>query len=282
MKNELFSVRMRASKKGRLRAESTPAPAGRDQEVHISGAEGLHGKSEIRTVTYNYIDRALNHSRGNPDQIVITIEKVKEKPVPVATLPVTTLKCPSPAKAKCFILDMLKRHGVSEVAAKIALKLLYTTTSMRGASLIFSGSGRNIGQGRDRGIRVSRIGIGRQAAQSLADELKKQDLDNDTVKEALILASKVSSCRQVIAEICISDDPDYTTGYISSREAGYVRIPHIKMRNSGTGGRVFFIRDGSDIDSVINYLEKTPVIVKSISPCCGTYSSDEIINSHNL
>lgn len=282
MKSELFSVRMRASKKGRPRAEGRPASAGREREVHISGAEGLHSRAEIRTVADKYIDRALNHSRGAPDQIVITIEKIKEKAVPVATLPVTTLKCPSPAKAKCFILDMLKRHGISDIAAKIALKLLYATTSMRGAFLIFSDSGRKIEPGRDRGIRVSRIGIGSQATESLAAELRKQDLDNETVREALILASKVSSCRQVIAEICISDDPDYSTGYISSREAGYVRIPHIKKKNSMIGGRVFFIRDGSDIDSVINYLEKTPVIVKSISPCYGTYSADEIINRHNL
>src|ERR1700690_1904030 len=112
-----------------------------------------------------------------------------------ATLPVITLKCYSPAKAKCFILDMLKRHGISDHAVKTALELLYSSSSMRGASLIFSGSGKRIESARDRGIRASRIGIGRRAAQSLSDELKKQDLDNETVKEALVLASKVSSCR---------------------------------------------------------------------------------------
>ena len=64
---------------------------------------------------------------------------------------------------------------------------------------------------------------------------KSTGLNNTTVKEAIILASKVAACRQVTAELCISDDPGYTTGYISSKKYGYVRIPHIKKKGEKNG-----------------------------------------------
>ena len=76
------------------------------------------------------------------------------------------------------------------------------------------------------------------------------------MKEALVLASKAASWPDVIAEACISDDPDYTTGYIASKEFGYLRIPNIKREKKMHGGRVFFIREAADIAGLIVYLEK--------------------------
>ncbi len=104
-------------------------------------------------------------------------------------------------------------------------------------------------------------------------------MNNSTVKEALILASKVAACRQVTAELCVSDDPEYTTGYVSSGRHGYVRIPHIKKKGEKKGGRVFFLEEDADIGSVIGFLEKTPVIINSLSPCYGVRTINEIIDS---
>ena len=42
-------------------------------------------------------------------------------------------------------------------------------------------------------------------------------INTTTVKEALILASKLHHAH-IIAEVCISDDPDYTTGYFASEK----------------------------------------------------------------
>jgi 6-carboxyhexanoate--CoA ligase len=71
----------------------------------------------------------------------------------------------------------------------------------------------------------------------------------------------VASCRDIIAEICISDDPDYTTGYIASKKFGYLRIPNIKNYGEMHGGRVFFVRENADADRLIEFLEKTPVVI---------------------
>ena len=96
----------------------------------------------------------------------------------------------------------------------------------------------------------------------MSKKLKSLGLNNTTVKEALLLASKVASCRDILAEICVSDDPDYTTGYIASRKFGYLRILNIKKTGSMCGGRVFFVREGADPGKVISYLQNKPVVLR--------------------
>jgi 6-carboxyhexanoate--CoA ligase len=86
----------------------------------------------------------------------------------------------------------------------------------------------------------------------------------------------------VIAELCISDDPHYTTGYIASNQFGYVRIPCIKQSGRKIGGRVFFIQEGSDIDKMIWYLERTPVIIDRIGTYKGIQPAEEILDNSYL
>ncbi|TAN41369.1 MAG: 6-carboxyhexanoate--CoA ligase [Nitrospirae bacterium] len=275
MKQNLFSVRMRASRKtGQGKAAKQP-------EVHISGAEGLYPGTEVSDAAGSYLDRAMRHSRGKPDRIVITVEKVSDRPNPLRSLPVRTLLCDSPATARKLMKDLLAVCGISPDAVRKALKLLYAAEPKRGASLVCSVSGKRVEPDRDRGVRASRIGISRQADRALSAGLTKHGLDTETVKEALVLASKVSACNGVLAEVCISDDPGYTTGYLSSRDLGYVRIPNIKAGRSGKGGRVFFVREDADISAIVAYLEKTPVIVTRTSPCSGTSSADELLDRYN-
>jgi 6-carboxyhexanoate--CoA ligase len=120
-----------------------------------------------------------------------------------------------------------------------------------------------------RGVRASRLGISKKAELALSASLTRQEINTPTVKEALLLASKVASCNHVVAELCISDDPDYTTGYVASMKLGYVRIPHLKDKGDKEGGRVFFLSDEADISAAIRYLEKTPVILCSVPECFG-------------
>ena len=49
-------------------------------------------------------------------------------------------------------------------------------------------------------------------------------------EEAIVLATKVANCPGIIGEICISDDPEYVTGYVSSKEIGYRRIKKMKRK----------------------------------------------------
>jgi len=107
----------------------------------------------------------------------------------------------------------------------------------------------------------------------------KYRINTETVKEAIILSSKLISCKQVIAELCVSDDPDYTTGYVASKKYGYVRIPHIKPKGIRRGGRAFFVHEVIKTEDMIEYLERMPVIIGKASSCRGVKSIDEILDN---
>jgi len=259
----MWSIRMRASKKSGVRDQGSGVRQ-RQREIHISGAEGIYDESEIRKACESYIKRALTHSRGKPDEIIITIEKIRQKPKTISLLPVATLKCSSPEKAREIITQKLKSLDISKKAIDKGFAVLNSKKTMRGASLILLKSGRRIEPDKERGVRVSRMGIEKSAEKKLSEKLSGAKINTTRlrrVKEALVLASKAASCRDIIAEVCISDDPDYTTGYIASKESGYLRIPNIKREKEMHGGRVFFIRETADIAGLISYLEKKPVIV---------------------
>ena len=85
--------------------------------------------------------------------------------------------------------------------------------------------------------------------------------DNEHMREALVLASKVQSADGIVGELCWSDDPDYTVGYVACNGV-YHRLPNMKEFGSDIGGRVFFVRSDIDSESVIEYLERAPVLVQ--------------------
>ena len=248
----MWNVRVRASRK---------TSGGSD--LHISGAEGLYNKTELASTVTACIKRVLGHPRGAPDTIVLSIEAVPQKPVEVPLLRINTLRCDSPDKAYDIIRELLGSAGIAGRAVTAALKVLASVRVMRGASLITAETGRRIEPDKERGIRVSRLGMKKAEREKLRLRLSRIRINTETVREALILASKTASCPDILAEVCISDDPDYTTGYVSGRGVGYVRIPNIKNRGDMHGGRVFFIRENAEVEKVINYLEKEPVLVKA-------------------
>jgi len=261
---------------------SGPSPSADDlADEHISGAEGIYPEKLVRGMVQEYIDRARNHPRGKPDAIKVTIERLTQKPRPIAALPVVTLKCMSPSGAESHIRSLLTAAGISKEALATAFSVVRNKAVMRGAALVRAQSGRRVEPDRERGIRASRLGITVDAEKRLSRQLAKFSIDTLTVKEALVLASKVAAHPDIVAELCISDDPDYTTGYVASASLGYIRVPHIKRKKSAAGGRVFFLKETAAAQRVVRYLERTPVLVSSLSPCRGTYSVHEIIDSHH-
>jgi 6-carboxyhexanoate--CoA ligase len=269
----LVSIRMRASKKvGSRRYE-----VDRQKEIHISGAEGLYEPSEIQKITIKYIERALNHPKGSADKIVVTVEEIKKRPRTIPALPLATVVCRGPNEGEKIISKILRSSGISAKAVRTALSVM-KKGSMRGAAIVSSEKGNRLEPDSERGVRVSCLGIDPSARRILSLRLSRRGINTDTVKEALMLASKAISCRGVIAELCISDDPDYTTGYVASREFGYLRIPHIKPEKSKTGGRAFFVMEDSNVQEIIEYLERVPVLIGKIDSCRGALSIDEIIN----
>ena len=268
---------MRASKK----AGSDGGTQNSSGITHISGAEGLFESTDIQKIAKEYIQRALHHERGHPDTIVITIESLKEKPRKISSLPLATLRCDSLSESKHFVEKILRLLGISSCAIQAADRIIQHG-NMRGASIIHEKTAHRLEHNRMRGVRVSRFGIQKAAAKKLGMQLSRLGIHTDTVTEALILASKVASFKGVVAELCVSDDPHYTTGYIASEEYGYLRIPRIKRKRSRTGGRVFFVKDGTDTVSLTQYLERVPVLVTRLAPFRRTVTIDEIQDRHNL
>ncbi len=283
MKN-LWNIRMRAAKtvksqKSKVKSHDLQYKTKNSKltEIHISGAEGLFRKSEIQEIVRQYIQRALNHPRGIADRIIITIEDIKQEPKTISALPVSTMKNTIPKQGKKLARQLLQSSGISKRAIDNAFGLI-KRDGMRGAAIITAEKGKRLEPNRKRGIRVSRLGITKSALKELSSELSKYGINSETVKEALILASKVSSCEQVIAELCVSDDPNYTTGYVASKEFGYVRIPHIKDKGSRSGGRAFFVKERKAVRDIIEYLERKPAIVGKVSHCKGIVPFDEILD----
>lgn len=278
---------MRASKKNmshtaKRKQYKHPQTASRltPQDIHVSGAEGLYRKSDINKMVNEYISRALTHPRGKPDTIVITLEKLRQKPLMIQSLPVKTMKSRSRVTSERCIREILIAADISLHAVEKGFSIVRGDQTIRGAALVTSASGSRIDPDRKRGIRVSRLGITEKASRLLSRKLAAQKINFSAVKEALILASKVAVSQYIMAELCVSDDPDYTTGYVSSKKYGYVRMPHIKRKKSKKGGRVFFVSDNTDVDALTEFLETTAVIVNKVAQCSGVAPLHEILGSH--
>ena len=239
---ELYSVRMRAAQGG-------PHEKGGH---HISGAERIVKLEEVGAIAQSLANRALHHSKGTADFINITVDLIPANEITyIDCLQVEEHRAHTIAEAHQLAIDLLQGHDITDVAVQNAIALLKgLDSSMRGAMLVDATTGKRIDAG-NRGVRVSHM-----------DSFDSEALgDNDHMREALVLASKVQSAEGIVGELCWSDDPDYTVGYVACNGT-YHRIPNMKELGSAIGGRVFFVRSDIDRDSVIEYLEKTPVLVQ--------------------
>ena len=240
--SELYSVRMRAAQGG-------PHEKGGH---HISGAERIVKLEEVGVIAQVLADRALHHSKGTADFINITVDLIPSNEITyIDCLEVEEHRAHTIAAAHQLANKLLQGSEITEMAVQNAIALLKgLDSSMRGAMLVDATTGKRIDAG-NRGVRVSHM-----------DSFDSEALgDNDHMREALVLASKVQSGEGIVGELCWSDDPDYTVGYVACNGI-YHRLPNMKELGSAIGGRVFFVRSDIDRDSVIEYLEKVPVLVQ--------------------
>jgi len=179
---------------------------------------------------------------------------------------VSTLQFPSPEKAEAALRNHLLKEGISARSISAGLRILKGKRVMRGAAILDARTGRRLEPDKARGVRATLMGVEPRSRQSLRRRLGRLGINTPVVVEALTLASKVASAPGIIAELCASDDPGYTTGYISSRMLGYTRIANIKKKGSMSGGRVFFLKTGADVGVLKRYLENTPVLVTLNQP----------------
>lgn len=247
-----YSVRMRSSKGG------PHEKGGR----HISGAEGLVDENEIEGCVLAMLRRAREHSRGKADFVNLKIELVDEAKVTVMPLlSFSEVKIETLEAGRSSALEELVKAGVSPLAALRGRDgIASLSSSMRGAMLLDAITGERLDKLGDRGVRVT--GMAAENKESFISSLYVQGLSGVHIQEALILASKVAAGKGIVAELCWSDDPEYVTGYVASPKEGYRRIPILKAKGSEIGGRVFFVAPGTDIPSIIQYLEQEYVLIE--------------------
>lgn len=230
---------------------------------HVSGAERVIPHYELERVVAELLKRPKRY-----DKIVITIERVDNIETIPYSLPIKSYDFESVEQAHNFVVKKLKEIGISEDLVRKALKLLTEGPNpkggnMRGAVLMDVESGERLEPDQERGIRTSRIDWRNRSA--VKEALKERGIKKfylERLIDALAIATKNIHCG-VIAEICWSDDPEYTTGYIASRDLGYIRIKPMKEENTPIGGRVYFIKR-ENLQKLIECLEKKVMLIEQL------------------
>lgn len=261
--NQLFSIRMRAAQ----------------SSEHISGAERIAPAQDLAAIATAMITRALGHSRGNPDAIRLSIDALSAPSIDHAPLPdITTVLVSDLHAGRTAAKSELLRAGVSDAAATAAIQALASGAApggkvMRGAMLVDADSGERLESDPARGLRVSRMDLSAAAHAALTAALQGSGRDTTHLREALALAGKVLLSPGIVAELCWSDDPDYTAGYVASPLRGYVRFPHLKAKGDKLGGRAFFYqRSDFNLAAITAFLQEEPILFSRI----GRIHDDEV------
>jgi 6-carboxyhexanoate--CoA ligase len=240
------------------------------RERHVSGAERIVPHDRIDATVSGLFARARDREI-EPDRIIVSVDYIDTPSLKYLTsLEVTTLETPDHQSGREHAARVLKLSGVSEKAVASALELINKGASpsganMRGAMIMDAVTGERFEPDRERGIRASRFDWTDEALQSETELLARIGLTHHRTAEALALATKVAHAPGMVAELCWSDDPDYTAGYVASLGTGYVRFPFLKHRGDAHGGRAFFIgHDHIDLAALIGYLETEAILINAV------------------
>lgn len=252
MEHRYYSIRMLADRGG----------------CHLSGAERLVMGEGVEPAIVDMWRRGEGH---HPDSMRITIDKIDESDIVYGSLPALREHPVKDAEeGREAALQALNEAGVQPGAAAAAIDSIASGPGpggsiMRGAMLIDARTGKRLEPKRDRGVRVSRLDVSPGMAKALREALARRGLEHFRTREALVLAAKVMHAPGVVAELCWSDDPDYTAGYVCAPSTGYLRLKHLKEAGDPRGGRAFFLTSGCSVAATIRFLEETPFMVDCLA-----------------
>ena len=256
---------------------------------HISGAERIVSARDIHKTVSELLNRANSHEIGEPDEIDISIERLKQEKIKKLNgLDITTVSVDNYKEGRLCASQILELIGVSKKAVDKAINYISKGASpdkknMRGAMIVDYKTGRRIEPDKYRGIRASRMDITKKAEAKLISTLKKMRINNPYIKEAIVLSAKVVNAPNTIAELCWSDDPSYQAGYVASKRFGYVRFPYLKEKGSLFGGRAFFVdAERIDLKRYIDFLERQPVLITRIGRCKHAISWNAFLSRPSL
>lgn len=240
----IYSIKMRASKKG----------------SHVSGAERIVPRSAIKQVVQELLDRPAEF-----DFINIKIQKVENLKQIEKALNIQTYRFKDYIQANKFAAEIIaSQTGIDPQVLDGYIHKVHTGASedgnvMRGAMLVdISGARRETD--RNRGIRTSCVDFDDREAITL--KLLTAGFTTRTV-DALAIATKNLSSQYILAEYCVSDDPDYLFGYVAIKDR-YIRIYPMKEKGNPKGGRIYFIKSDTDINTLYHYLEEECVVIKEL------------------
>lgn len=258
MPSDCFSLKMRASRGGH----------------HISGAEKILPESGISPHLQSLLERAMHHANGEPDFVNFKLERIPADSIlHLNALPVRSLAADTPEaglELMCGLLESLEVNHAREI-----VELLRKVHGMRGAVLLDADTLEHLEVDPERGVRATMMDSAESSSGAHCSPCKNH------YAEAMVLAAKVANTPGIIAELCISDDPDYVTGYIASKTLGYVRISPLKRAGSPFGGRIFLYRGPrEDVSGTIAFLEKQPVLVHGIPPLPQSSNPSDIPDSN--
>src|SRR5512135_2672112 len=179
MNEQVYSVRMRASLGGH----------------HISGAERIVGLEHIPAVTAELMRRAMEHERGVPDAVNVSVASLAGREFQrFPPLPVTTIKAENVKEARDMAVVLLVRAGVSEGAARTSLDIITQgasphSSNMRGAMIVDAKSGGRLEKDAAQGIRARNVDYAWDSLPELVEALVRRGLGDIHVREALALAT---------------------------------------------------------------------------------------------
>ncbi|MGN0832926.1 MAG: 6-carboxyhexanoate--CoA ligase [Kiritimatiellia bacterium] len=234
-----LSVKMRASAAGK----------------HVSGAEKIVPCAAVPKTVSALVERALSHPKGRPDFVNVKVESVGELRR-LRSLPVTTYPCATAAAGRELAATLLRSAGI--VRADEIFARFSETHDLRGAMLLDADTLERLDPDPARGVRATYMDDADSSAKGTAS-------GKNHYAEAIVLATKVQSAPGIVGEICVSDDPDYVTGYVATPTLGYCRLTKVKAPGDPNGGRIFLYRGPHDaVAATVRYLEKTPVLVDDV------------------
>ena len=252
----LFAVKMRAACAGE----------------HISGAERIVPARDIPALAASLAERALHHAKGEPDEIHLKAE-VAADIIHLESLPVSTYVTQTPEEGRACAARLLAAAGITRIDEIMAR--FSETYAMRGAMLLDADTLERLEPDLARGVRATYMdaasacnGQDARCPSAFNGQDARCPSRKNHFAEAVVLATKVAYAPGIVGEICVSDDPDYATGYVATKEIGYCRITTVKRKGDPCGGRIFLYRGPREgVPETIRFLQRQCVLVDHVPDC---------------
>ena len=236
--------------------------------IHLSGAEDLVLEKDLGEKVHEFSRKLFpfleNASHLPPAQLIITVD-----PIPVGKiiertlLPVQIMESHSETetltKLHSLLSEILPNGSASGILDIFHSEIL--SKKVRNGALLVTPSGKYLMAEFPEGVRTTHVGCASDLRKHLQQELSSLlQKPYHRFLDALILSSKVLLFQDILLELCVSDDPHYSTGYMASRQFGYVRIPHLKPESHDMGGRLYVVKENVDLSNLLGFLRTTPVL----------------------